>query len=126
MSDRKLRNAKEEYLRATKDCKVIAASITFDTIRDEGSHKLNPLYTTEEYNNFLEFLDYDYDSGYGGQNLYGVIYCEDGVWLQRGEYDGSEWWDIFKYPDMRESFDESFVIKYERNKKLKIITNLIE
>lgn len=121
-----MRNAKEEYLRAIEGYNVIAASINFQTIRDESEFKLKPLYTTEEYNDFLNFLDVEYDNGYGGQNLYGVIYCEDGIWLQRGEYDGSEWWDIFKYPDMRESFDEASVVRYERNKKLKNITNLNE
>ena len=112
----KLINAKDEYLRAVKGCKVIAASIDFQTIRDESKFKLNPLYTKDEYDKFLNFLDFDYDNGYGGQLLYGVIFCENGIWLQRGEYDGSEWWDIFKYPDMRESFDEATVIRYERNK----------
>ncbi len=121
-----MKNAKEEYLNATKDCKVIAAFISYNRYEGDSEFKLNPLYTKDEYDNFLDFLNFEYDNGYGGQNLYGVIYCEDGVWLQRGEYDGSEWWDIFKYPDMRESFDEASVIRYERNKKLKTITNLIE
>lgn len=128
----KLTNAKEEYLRATNGCKVVAASISFgddrwsDLIEEPDKFKLSPLYTTEEYDNFLNFLDRGYDSGYGGQNLFGVIYCEDGVWLQRGEYDGSEWWDIFKYPNMRDVFSEVEVLRYERSKKLKTITNLIE
>ena len=78
-------------------------------------------YTKEDYQDLLKFLDREYDSGYGGQKLFGVIYCEDGVWMQRGEYDGSEWWNTFKYPSLRESFDEVDVIKYERSTKLKRI-----
>lgn len=119
-------NAKQEYLRATKNYKVIAASVNLYTLEGELEFKLNPLYTKDEYDNFLNFLDVDYDNGYGGQNLFGVIFCENGVWMQRGEYDGSEWWDIFKYPDLRESFDENIVLKYERSKKLRNIKDIIE
>jgi len=117
-----LKNAKDEFLDTTKKYKVIAASISFnDNWRNDNDDifKLKPLYSNEEYESFLNFLDRKYDSGYGGQNLYGVIFCEDGVWMQRGEYDGSEWWDIYKYPDMRETFSEIEVLKYERNRKLK-------
>lgn len=117
-----LRNAKKEFLMAINDNIVIAADVWFDTIEKE-SFKLKPLYSNDDYNDFLNFLDREYHAGYGGQELYGVIYCKNGVWLQRGEYDGSEWWDIFKYPDLRDSFDESDVIKYERSEKLKKIDN---
>ena len=117
-------NAKDEFIRVVKDHSVIAANVWFHTFNEEVAFKLKPLYSLDEYNNFLNFLDREYDSGYGGQQLFGVIYCEDGVWMQRGEYDGSEWWDIFKYPDLRGSFDESDVIRYERNKKLKRLDNL--
>ena len=40
----------------------------------------------------LPRLDYDYDSGFGGQRLFGFIWYKDGSWSERGEYDGSEWW----------------------------------
>jgi hypothetical protein len=43
--------------------------------------------------------------------------------MERGEYDGSEWWNINKYPDLRDSFDNVDIIKYERSKKLKNIEN---
>lgn len=117
------RNAKEEFLETTKDYKVIAANISFGDSwsEEEERFKLKPLYTKEDYQDLLKFLDREYDSGYGGQKLFGVIYCEDGVWMQRGEYDGSEWWNTFKYPSLRESFDEVDVIKYERSTKLKRI-----
>lgn len=113
------KNAKQEFLDITKNYKIIAASISFGYDDDADKIKLSPLYTIEEYNLFLSFLDREYDNGYGGQRLFGVIFCEDGVWMQRGEYDGSEWWDIYKYPDMRETFTELEVLRYERNKKLK-------
>ena len=117
------RNAKKEFLEITKNYKVIAADIAFDNWTNEV--KLKPLYTEEDYKEFLIFLDREYDSGYGSQNLYGVIYCEDGVWIRRGEYDGSEWWEVMKYPSLRNSFDEADVLKYERSKKLRKLNDFI-
>lgn len=55
-------------------------------------------YTSEESAAFWKFLDREYDSGYGGQQLFGTIWLQDGSWLTRGEYDGSEWWAHQKRP----------------------------
>ena len=41
----------------------------------------------------LALLDREYDDGFGGQELDGTIVFKDGTWLERGEYDGSEWWE---------------------------------
>lgn len=42
---------------------------------------------------FLQTLQtINYDSGYGWQELYGVIVFDDNSWLERYEYDGSEHW----------------------------------
>jgi hypothetical protein len=58
------------------------------------------LYTDEQYSEFMSKLDFTYDSGYGGQELDGVIWFEDGTWADRGEYDGSEWWQYHKLPEV--------------------------
>lgn len=117
-------NAKGEFLDITKNYKVIGVDIYF--IEDSDTQvKLKPLHTNDEYNELLKFLDRKYDNGYGGQVLYGIIYCEDGVWMDRGEYDGSEWWNINKYPDLNNSFSKSDLIRYERNKKLKSINRKV-
>lgn len=118
------RNAKEEFLRATSDCKIIAAYVELNSyledIGDDNDRgRLKPLYTKKDYDNFLNFLDQEYDNGFGGQNLYGTIYCEDGIWLDRGEYDGSEWWQEHQYPNMKEHFKGSDVLKYDRSMKIK-------
>jgi hypothetical protein len=120
------RNARKEFLEITKGYNVIAADIAFgDSWTDkEDRMKLKPAYTQEDLKEFLTFLDSEYDSGYGGQELFGVIYCEDGVWMNRGEYDGSEWWNINKYPNLRNSFTEVDVLKYERSKKLKNLNDI--
>lgn len=125
------RNAKDEFLQYTKDCKVISSIITFaDTEWFNISYQehvpneelciiLPPLYSQDEYELFLERLNRTYDSGYGGQELFGVIFCENGIWFERGEYDGSEWWNRHQYPDMRNFFKNDLVLKYERSMKLK-------
>ena len=67
-------------------------------------------------------MNRNYDAVFGGQELYGIVYCEDNIWLDRGEYDGSEWWQTHKYPDLRVNFDEIDVLRYERSKKLSKIS----
>lgn len=50
-------------------------------------------------------LEYDsvvYDDGYGSQRLFGVVVFKDGTWLERGEYDGSEWWEFKSTPNMKD------------------------
>jgi len=120
------KNAKEEFLSIISGYKLVASEIQYhdNEIGVYRDIKLKPLFSQVDYDIFLESFNHTYDNGFGGQNLYGVIFCEDGVWMQRGEYDGSEWYDIYQYPDMRKSFDESDVLKYERNKKLKVIKKL--
>lgn len=39
-----------------------------------------------------------YCDGFGTQELSGTIMLSDGTWLERGEYDGSEWWEHRKPP----------------------------
>ncbi len=60
--------------------------------RFNKTSELKENYDKEELANFLSDLDFEYDSGYGQQELYGTIWLADGSWLSREEYDGSEWW----------------------------------
>jgi len=55
-------------------------------------------YTEEQYANFMLDLDFTYDNGFGGQEVDGEIWFKDGTWADRGEYDGSEWWNYHKCP----------------------------
>jgi hypothetical protein len=92
---RDLTNAGEEFLEVTKDKAVKCAKIThgseWDDDRRDYILKLN--HTPSEFESFVNALKgVNYDSGYGGQRLFGLVWFEDGTWLSRGEYDGSEWW----------------------------------
>jgi len=48
----------------------------------------------------LDKLDFDCDDGYGCQELVGNIWYTDGTWSERGEYDGAEWWEYKKCPEI--------------------------
>jgi len=46
----------------------------------------------------LQNLDFQYENGFGSQELFGYIWYKDGTWSERGEYDGSEWWKHMERP----------------------------
>lgn len=115
-------NAKKEFLDAINKYKVIAAVVNFSD--GESDFKLKPLYKKDDYDDLLKFLDREYNNGYGGQELFGIIYCEDGVWIDRGEYDGSEWWNLNKYPNLSDNFDKVDILRYERYNKLNKLNSI--
>jgi hypothetical protein len=93
-------NAREEFIIDTKEHTVLCAEITLKKGSDWAEIKLKVGHTEKEYEDFLKALDYEYDSGYGGQELSGCVWLEGGAWLERGEYDGSEWWEYKSTPQI--------------------------
>jgi hypothetical protein len=94
-------NAKAEFLRHIRDRKVLCAEISYNDCMHEypmKAFKLPVSYTQEQYDEFVNSLDFEYDHGYGGQELFGTIWYKDGTWSDRGEYDGSEWWQCHICP----------------------------
>lgn len=76
-----------------------------------GEHKLTMIaaeieiqgvrhwYRNNIHNSFFDDLGkVVYDSGYGGQELFGTLWFSDGSWADRGEYDGAEWWEHRSFP----------------------------
>lgn len=118
-----IKNAKNELLNILNHNKdnMIAAYIRFgdEWYSDSIEHTLYRHYTQEDLDEFLNFMDRKYNSGYGGQELFGTIWCSNGVWYERGEYDGSEWWERQEYPK-----NIPTDIKRERTAKLKRICKL--
>lgn len=48
---------------------------------------------------FKVFLNFEYDSGFGGQEVDEYLYVVgDNWWLERHEYDGAEWWEYKTLP----------------------------
>ena len=98
-----MRNAKEELLKLLEGkAKVKCVTITngYEWDEDKKDFILKAGYSKTEYIDFLNQLDFDYDSGYGSQNLFGTVWLEDGTWCTRGEYDGSEWWEHNRLPEI--------------------------
>jgi len=67
---------------------------------DRRSYVLKINYSNDNLLEFLELLSFKYDNGYGRQYLYGIVWLEDGTWLSRYEYDGSECWTHNSCPDI--------------------------
>lgn len=62
-----------------------------------GSTESGHSCTWEQFN---WLADFEYDNGFGGQEIppdLNIIFS-DGSWLERGEYDGSEWWAFKQTP----------------------------
>ena len=95
-------NAKEELLDHCLDKPhIIAAIIVFEFNHGEYTViKLKQGATQEEFSEFLSKINLEYDSGYGTQELHGTIWYSDGTWSERGEYDGAEWWEYKKCPEI--------------------------
>lgn len=92
-------NAKQEFIEHTFGKEVLCAQLYTEGEYDDDYldrmktyYNLPVDYTAIAVRDFLNSLDFDYDSGYGGQELFGFIWYKDGTWSERGEYDGSEWW----------------------------------
>ena len=74
---------------------------------DEGPMAtLRSTRTAEDELKFLKDLEsINYDSGYGSQELFGIIMFKDGTWLRRHEYDGSEYWEKIIIPQESDYFN---------------------
>lgn len=90
-------NAKEEFLEEVMDKEVKCAVVKHFS---RGESLLKVGYSQLDIVQFLDSLDYIYDDGYGGQELFGTVWYKDNTWSDRGEYDGSEWWQHNSVPDI--------------------------
>lgn len=51
------------------------------------------------WEDFIKIADIEYDCGYGGNEVEGsLVIVGNNWWLERGEYDGSEWWEFKMLP----------------------------
>lgn len=96
-------NALEEFKEHTLNKDIVCAIITQNQYSTKVAElNLQKGYFKKELDMFLKCLNFDYDSGYGFQYLFGTIWYSDGTWSTRGEYDGSEWWEHNKCPEIPE------------------------
>jgi hypothetical protein len=108
-------NAKDEFINHVGRKIVKCAFVQFIEYEDGEKFFITTGYTQDEYNEFLSNIDKIYNNGYGGQELDGMIWYEDGTWTTRGEYDGSEWYEYHEVPDIPDYLNR---IDKVRDKKL--------
>jgi hypothetical protein len=66
-------------------------------VRWVGSSRGSDWYATWE--NFVAIADIEYDAGYGTEHVaVDLIVVGDDWYLERHEYDGSEWWEFKSLP----------------------------
>lgn len=99
-------NAKEELIYCLskdkyKNKRILCARIEIDHLKiNNNLIVLKKDYSEQDYLCFLEKLNFEYDNGYGLQFLCGLVLFDDHTWLERDEYDGSEWWDYKCFPEI--------------------------
>jgi hypothetical protein len=103
-------NAKDEFFDMCKDKTVSCATIVHEywtegmlspaSVLKMTKIDLKCNYTPEDFKEFLKYLDFQYDRGHGLQEIFGTVWFEDGTWATRGEYDGSEWWEVHEVPEI--------------------------
>ena len=85
-------NAKEELLKKAGNARIVWAKVYVEW-EDREDSILKPNHTQKELEEFLNSLDFVYNNGYGTDYIGGTVMLSDGSWLERREYDGSEWWE---------------------------------
>ena len=75
---------------------------TIEDLKDNGKTIDDVLWVGNEkakttWTKFAEIADVEYNGGYGSpQVAYDLLIVGNGFWLERHEYDGSEWWEFKK------------------------------
>ena len=100
-----MKNAKEELISilgiASKlECALITVEDPWGDVPSRPPILLKKGYSPQDFENFLNEMDFKYDCGWGTQYLFGTLWLENGQWAARAEYDGSEWWQIFTLPEI--------------------------
>jgi len=52
-----------------------------------------------DWETFKKYADFDYNEGFGAEEINGsLLIVANDWWLERHEYDGSEWWEFKTLP----------------------------
>lgn len=77
---------------------------TLEVLKGNGKSPKDVIWVGDRENkttwsNFESISNFQYDSGYGGNEICdSLLVVGKDWWLERGEYDGSEWWEFKEYP----------------------------
>lgn len=100
-----MQNVKEELLKEVQESGSELKCADLKWLFGYGDHenknfRLKVGYSEAELEEFLKSIDFNYDNGYGSQEFEGYLWLKDGTWAERHEYDGSEWWEYKKLPEV--------------------------
>lgn len=87
---------------------------TIEKIKDSGKKIDDVLWVGSSdgeyaitWNKFAEISNREYDSGFGANEVNSsLVVVGKNWWLERGEYDGSEWWEYKELPKKATSAKE--------------------
>lgn len=103
-----MKNALEELIKACEECWKTLEDIAYWWVGwEEENQCIFDFNSIEIMKKFLEDKYSNYDNWYWWQVLYGEIVFKDKTWLERWEYDWSEWWEYKKCPERKLSKDEA-------------------
>ena len=102
-------NCYDELIETLEYINKTVGDIKWFIIKKEINYGKNDIVIEFNQSNVNEKLEklktIEYDSGYGGQELFGCVVFNDNTWLTRGEYDGSEWWEYQTCPSYEKARD---------------------
>jgi hypothetical protein len=102
-------NAKQEFLELDElEGKDLASEFMGAQLkyRPSWEDKEWIIFDSSQYEEFLKWLDFEYDDGYGSQELHGFILLKGNSWLDRHEYDGSEHWVLRERPVLNHNINK--------------------
>lgn len=91
---------------------------TIETLKSNGKTEQDVLWvgSKEAYSTWIDFVkvsDFEYRDGYGKNEIaMDLTIVGKDFWLERHEYDGSEWWEFKSIP-----------VKPKENKKIESVKN---
>lgn len=94
-------NMREEFEKIVSSFGTVICAEIFHYV---GKNKIRLIlgHTPEEYESFLDSLDFWYDCGHNSPNIGGIVWFQDETWATCEEYDGSEYWEHHKAPEIPE------------------------
>jgi hypothetical protein len=95
-------NAKQELLHELNALSPVTIKCAIIEFFKDGSDQTLHLEfkVGDDLDTFLNQLDFNYNAGYGLQELSGIVWLTDGTWLVRGEDYRPEWWIHCKVPEI--------------------------
>ena len=109
-------NLLEETLNIMKENGYTESDVSFCELSDKSWNRKDKKWEYSfqhfSFDIFKKLADFVYNCDFGGANINESlkIVFNDKSWLERGEYDGSEWWELRKCPVFSGKFVEEDIV----------------